>query len=102
MTIFSSLTIKVSAAVFLCDNSEQVFNRECFRLRTGIWTRSLKQKTGLHQNIISRAIKTLEQKKLIKNVKSVKVRFCTKYTSRNRTSLLKNSLVPYAEDIYAG
>ncbi|KAK9899418.1 hypothetical protein P389DRAFT_194416 [Cystobasidium minutum MCA 4210] len=38
----------------------------------GIWTRSLKQKTGLHQNVISRAIKTLEQKRLIKNVKSVK------------------------------
>lgn len=73
MIIFSSLITKVSAAVFLCDTTEQVFNRECFRLRTGIWTRSLKQKTGLHQNIISRAIKTLEQKKLIKNVKSVKV-----------------------------
>lgn len=42
---------------------------------TGIWTRSLKQKTNLHQNVISRAIKTLEQKKLIKSVKSVKVRY---------------------------
>jgi len=38
----------------------------------GIWTRTLKAKTGLHQNVINRAIKVLEQKKLIKNIKSVK------------------------------
>lgn len=39
----------------------------------GIWIRTLKAKTGLHQTVINKSIKALEQKKMIKNVKSVKV-----------------------------
>ncbi|THV03318.1 RNA polymerase Rpc34 [Dendrothele bispora CBS 962.96] len=37
----------------------------------GIWTKHLKTKTNLHQNVIDRCIKTLTQKKLIKRVPSV-------------------------------
>jgi hypothetical protein len=39
----------------------------------GMWTRRLKTSTGLHQNVINRCLKVLEQRKLIKQVKSVKV-----------------------------
>ncbi len=41
----------------------------------GIWTKHLKAKTNLHQTIIDRCLKTLTQKKLIKRVPSVQVRF---------------------------
>ncbi|KAK7470880.1 34-kDa subunit of RNA polymerase III (C) [Stygiomarasmius scandens] len=37
----------------------------------GIWTKHLKAKTNLHQNVIDRCLKTLTQKKLIKRVPSV-------------------------------
>jgi DNA-directed RNA polymerase III subunit RPC6 len=50
-----------------------------------MWTRTLKARSGLHQNVIQRAIKTLEQKKLIKNVKSVKVYIYTQHHSHLRT-----------------
>lgn len=43
-------------------------------LRSGIWTKHLKGKTELHQTVINRCLKSLEQKGLIKAVKSVKVR----------------------------
>ncbi|KAH8925012.1 hypothetical protein BT69DRAFT_1318507 [Atractiella rhizophila] len=38
----------------------------------GIWTKTLKMKTNLHQTVINRVLKALEQKKLIKSVKAVK------------------------------
>ncbi|KAJ1944428.1 34-kDa subunit of RNA polymerase III (C) [Kickxella alabastrina] len=38
----------------------------------GIWVRTLKQKTNLLQGVINRCLKGLEQKALIKSVKSVK------------------------------
>jgi len=38
----------------------------------GIWTKHLKGKTKLHQTIINRCLKSLEQKGLIKAIKSVK------------------------------
>ncbi|ORX95636.1 RNA polymerase Rpc34 [Basidiobolus meristosporus CBS 931.73] len=38
----------------------------------GIWTKNLKMKTNLHQQVVMRCLKTLEQKMLIKAVKSVK------------------------------
>lgn len=39
----------------------------------GIWTKHLKAKTELHQTVITRCIKSLEQKGLIKAVDSVEV-----------------------------
>ena len=38
----------------------------------GIWTKQLKARSGLHQTIINRCLKSLEQKQLVKAVKSVK------------------------------
>jgi DNA-directed RNA polymerase III subunit RPC6 len=40
----------------------------------GIWTKHLKAKTKLHQTVITRCLKSLESKQLIKAIKSVKVR----------------------------
>ncbi|KDQ13864.1 hypothetical protein BOTBODRAFT_45033 [Botryobasidium botryosum FD-172 SS1] len=37
----------------------------------GIWTKTLKARTGLHQTVLNRCLKTLEQKSLVKSIKSV-------------------------------
>ena len=39
----------------------------------GIWIKVLKGKTDLHQAVLNKCIKTLEQKQLIKPFKSIKV-----------------------------
>ena len=36
----------------------------------GAWTREIKQKTGLHQNVVTKVIKALEAKQIIKSVKT--------------------------------
>ena len=38
----------------------------------GIWTKLIKARTNLHQTIMTRCLRTLEQKQLVKSVKSVK------------------------------
>ncbi|KAK9455622.1 RNA polymerase Rpc34 [Dipodascopsis uninucleata] len=38
----------------------------------GIWTKTIKAKTNLHQTVVQRCLKSLEGKRYIKNVKSVK------------------------------
>jgi DNA-directed RNA polymerase III subunit RPC6 len=43
-------------------------------LRIGLWTKTLGSRTGLPRNNMMKALKSLEGKKLIKTVKSVKVR----------------------------
>lgn len=40
--------------------------------REGIWTKTIKSKTNLHQHIVSRCLKSLESQSYIKSVKSVK------------------------------
>lgn len=40
--------------------------------RDGIWTRTIKMRTNLHQTLINRALKLLESKNFIKPIKSVK------------------------------
>lgn len=39
----------------------------------GIWTKDIKLRTGLHQTILSKALKSLETRKLIKTFKNQKV-----------------------------
>lgn len=39
----------------------------------GIWTKTIKAKTNLHQSVVQRCLKSLEGKRYIKNIKSVKV-----------------------------
>jgi DNA-directed RNA polymerase III subunit RPC6 len=45
----------------------------CVHFSPGIWTKHLKAKTELHQTVITRCLKSLESKQLIKAIKSVKV-----------------------------
>ncbi|ODV87768.1 hypothetical protein CANARDRAFT_189290, partial [[Candida] arabinofermentans NRRL YB-2248] len=40
--------------------------------REGIWTKTIKAKTNLHQNVVARCLKSLESQSYIKSVKSVK------------------------------
>lgn len=37
----------------------------------GIWTKDLRRRTGLATNVITKALKVLEQRELVKSVKSV-------------------------------
>lgn len=46
-----------------------------FFSRSGIWTKTIKGDTGLHHTSMNRVLKSLESKKQIKVVKSVKVCF---------------------------
>lgn len=39
----------------------------------GIWTKDLKTRTNLHQTVITKVLRNLEARKIIKAVKSVKV-----------------------------
>lgn len=39
---------------------------------TGIWTRTIQKKTNLHQQVVTRCLKALENSKYIKQIKSVK------------------------------
>lgn len=39
----------------------------------GIWTKDLKTRSNLHQTVITKVLRTLESRKIIKAVKSVKV-----------------------------
>lgn len=47
---------------------------QCIRVadNRGIWTRDLKARTNLHQTVITKTLRSLESKKIIKSVKSVK------------------------------
>ncbi|KAH9386826.1 DNA-directed RNA polymerase III subunit RPC6 [Nematocida major] len=38
----------------------------------GIWIKDIRMKSGLHQNLVTKLLKTLEQRVLIKSVKSIK------------------------------
>lgn len=43
-------------------------------LREGIWSKQLKTKTNMHQTTLNKSLKSLEQKRYVKVIQSVKVR----------------------------
>ncbi|WFD32133.1 34-kDa subunit of RNA polymerase III (C) [Malassezia sp. CBS 17886] len=49
-----------------------IFNHIKEAKNEGIWTKVIKARTNLHQTIMTRCLKLLEQKQLVKSVKSVK------------------------------
>lgn len=53
--------------------TKMVYNQIKAAGNEGIWTKVLKHKTSLHQQVITRCLKTLEQKQMIKSIKHVKV-----------------------------
>lgn len=56
----------------LDENEGMVYQHINDSRNEGIWTKQLKTRTNLHQTIINRCLKSLEQKQLVKAVKSVK------------------------------
>ena len=48
----------------------------------GIWTKDLKLRTSLHQTVITKVLKSLENRKIIKAVKSVKVFYFASYAGK--------------------
>lgn len=67
-------TAKAEASMMgkLDENEGLVYQHIKDSRNEGIWTKQLKARTGLHQTIINRCLKSLEQKQLVKAVKSVK------------------------------
>ncbi|CBQ72519.1 related to RPC34-DNA-directed RNA polymerase III, 34 KD subunit [Sporisorium reilianum SRZ2] len=67
-------TAKAEASMMgkLDENETLVYSHIKDARNEGIWTKQLKARTGLHQTIINRCLKSLEQKQLVKAVKSVK------------------------------
>lgn len=47
----------------------------------GLWTKLIKQKTGLHALVVQRCLKQLEHRGLIKSVKSIQVLFLIALTT---------------------
>ncbi|KAJ9476249.1 DNA-directed RNA polymerase III subunit RPC6 [Pseudozyma hubeiensis] len=73
-TLQFSATAKAEASMMgkLDENETLVYSHIKDSRNEGIWTKQLKSRTNLHQTIINRCLKSLEQKQLVKAVKSVK------------------------------
>ncbi|KAJ9622070.1 34-kDa subunit of RNA polymerase III (C) [Taxawa tesnikishii (nom. ined.)] len=56
----------------LTEEERMVYNQIENTGTTGIWQKNIKQRTNLHQTAITKAMKTLEAKRLVKQIKSVK------------------------------
>ncbi|MCO5604659.1 hypothetical protein L7F22_058829 [Adiantum nelumboides] len=64
----------------------------------GIWTRQLKMRSNLHQTVMARCLKSLEQRQLIKVVKSVKFPTRKIYMLYNMTPSVELSGGPWYTD----
>uniref|UniRef100_V5EPR6 RNA polymerase III subunit C6 n=1 Tax=Kalmanozyma brasiliensis (strain GHG001) TaxID=1365824 RepID=V5EPR6_KALBG len=73
-TIQFAATARAEASIMgkLDENETMVYSHIKDARNDGIWTKQLKNRTNLHQTIINRCLKSLEQKQLVKAVKSVK------------------------------
>jgi DNA-directed RNA polymerase III subunit RPC6 len=58
--------------VTLNDDERMVYNQIENSGTNGTWTKTIKQRTNMHQTTVTKAMKTLESKKLVKPVKSIK------------------------------
>lgn len=61
-------------SIFEILNDDEKVIYQCIKTlsNSGIWSKDLKTKTNLHQAVISKYLKSLENKKLVKTVKSAK------------------------------
>lgn len=62
---------EVTAAQNLTSDEKLVLDHIAGARNEGIWTKSLKAKTNLHQNVVDRCLKSLVQKKLIKRIPAI-------------------------------
>ncbi|CAI5760508.1 unnamed protein product [Candida verbasci] len=70
---FQAISSEDAAKVFSMNNDEaMIYEHIEASGREGIWTKTLKAKTNLHQHIVSKCLKSLESNRYIKAVKSVK------------------------------
>lgn len=58
--------------VSMSDDERMIYSYIEASQREGIWTKTLKAKTNLHQHIVSKCLKNLEHQRYIKSIKSVK------------------------------
>ncbi|PWN30801.1 hypothetical protein BDZ90DRAFT_229797 [Jaminaea rosea] len=68
----ASSTAQASMMGGLEPDERLIYNQIRDASTEGIWTKLLKSKTNLHQAVLTRAVKSLESRDLIKTVKSVK------------------------------
>ncbi|CAK9440035.1 uncharacterized protein LODBEIA_P41350 [Lodderomyces beijingensis] len=53
-------------------DEQMIYSHIASSNREGIWTKTLKAKTNLHQHIVTKCLKNLENQRFIKSIKSVK------------------------------
>ncbi|PVH14836.1 uncharacterized protein CXQ87_005112 [Candidozyma duobushaemuli] len=56
----------------MTDDEQMIYSYIEASGREGIWTKTLKAKTNMHQHIVMRCLKSLESQRYIKSIKSVK------------------------------
>lgn len=66
--------------------------------REGIWTKTIKARTNLHQHVVSRCLKSLETQRFIKSVKSVKFPTRKIYMSYHLTPSIEVTGGPWFTD----
>lgn len=70
---FQALTTsEVSKISSMNDDESMIYSYIEASAREGIWTKTLKAKTNLHQHVVIRCLKSLENQRYIKSIKSVK------------------------------
>lgn len=71
--LFAPITEQEALKVSNMSNDEaMIYSYIAAAGREGIWTKTLKAKTNLHQHVVLRCLKSLESQSYIKSVKSVK------------------------------
>lgn len=65
-------TVEASKISSMNDDESMIYSYIEASAREGIWTKTLKAKTNLHQHVVIRCLKSLENQRYIKSIKSVK------------------------------
>jgi len=71
--LWSALTHLHNRVKNMSPDEEMLYGYIQDAAREGIWTRTLKMKSNLHNTTMSKCLKTLENKRFIKAIQSVKV-----------------------------
>ena len=64
--------VEASKFTSMSDDEAMIYSYIEASGREGIWTKTIKAKTNLHQHIVARCLKSLENQRYIKSIKSVK------------------------------
>lgn len=70
---FKALSVsEANKVVSMSEDEAMIYSHIEASGREGIWTKTIKAKTNLHQHIVVRCLKSLENQRYIKSIKSVK------------------------------